>query len=189
MWIWLMIMYDYVMYAVCNFVPYYRACYCVSVITDWFDIWINISIESSLLAYEMCQVILLMLCSIVWYVYCFLNTVLIGFDRYRCVLDRIFPFSKLPEYRRRFHFENTVPLSFSMKKYESENGGVFRRLFSSLMLSATYPNDVRSVQKACQSRKHCLSAPTSHWHFLFTLRPYYDTGFFSIYYHTVNITK
>jgi len=27
-----------------------------------------------------------------------------GFDRYRCVLDRIFPFSKLPEYRRRFRF-------------------------------------------------------------------------------------
>ena len=60
-----MIMYDYVTYAVCNFVPYYRACYYVSVITDWFDIWINILIESSLLAYEMCQVILLMLCSIV----------------------------------------------------------------------------------------------------------------------------
>ena len=27
-----------------------------------------------------------------------------GFDRYRCVLDRIFPFLKLPEYRRRFRF-------------------------------------------------------------------------------------
>ena len=27
-----------------------------------------------------------------------------GFDRYRCVLDRIFLFSKLPEYWRRFHF-------------------------------------------------------------------------------------
>ena len=28
-----------------------------------------------------------------------------GFDRYRCVLDNIFPFSKLPEYRRRFRFQ------------------------------------------------------------------------------------
>ena len=56
-WIWLMIMYDYVAYVVCNFVPYYHACYYVSVITDWFDICINILIESSLLAYEMCQVI------------------------------------------------------------------------------------------------------------------------------------
>jgi len=27
-----------------------------------------------------------------------------GFDRYRCVLDRIFPFSKLSENRRRFRF-------------------------------------------------------------------------------------
>ena len=27
-----------------------------------------------------------------------------GFDRYRCVLDRIFLFSKLPEYRRFFRF-------------------------------------------------------------------------------------
>ena len=27
-----------------------------------------------------------------------------GFNRYRCILDRIFSFSKLPEYRRRFHF-------------------------------------------------------------------------------------
>ena len=27
-----------------------------------------------------------------------------GFDRYRCVLDNIFPLSKLPEYRRRFRF-------------------------------------------------------------------------------------
>ena len=27
-----------------------------------------------------------------------------GFDRCRCVLDRIFPFSKLPEYRHRFRF-------------------------------------------------------------------------------------
>ena len=27
-----------------------------------------------------------------------------GFDRYRCVLDRIFPFSKSPEYRHRFRF-------------------------------------------------------------------------------------
>jgi len=42
---------------VCNFVPYYRACYYVSVITDWLDIWINILIESLLFAYEMCQVI------------------------------------------------------------------------------------------------------------------------------------
>ena len=99
-----MIMYDYVTYVVCNFVSYYHACYYMSVITDWFDIWINILIESSLLAYEMCQVILLMLCSIVWYVYRFLNTVLMGFDHYRCVLDRIFSFSKLPEYWRRFHF-------------------------------------------------------------------------------------
>ena len=27
-----------------------------------------------------------------------------GFNRYRCVPDRIFPFSKLPEYQRRFRF-------------------------------------------------------------------------------------
>ena len=27
-----------------------------------------------------------------------------GFDRYRCVLDCIFLFSKLPEYRHRFRF-------------------------------------------------------------------------------------
>lgn len=33
-----MIMYDYVTYVVCNFVPYYRACYYVSVITDWYDV-------------------------------------------------------------------------------------------------------------------------------------------------------
>jgi len=109
-------MYDYVTYAVCNFVPYYRACYYVSVITDWFDIWINILIESSLLAYEMCQVILLMLCSIVWYVYRFLNIILMGFDRYRCVLDRIFPFSKLPEYRRRFRFRKYRTAFVSDKK-------------------------------------------------------------------------
>ena len=97
-------MYDYVTYAVCYFMTYYRACYYVSVITDWFDILINILIESLLLAYEICQVILLMLCSIVWYVYRFLNTILMNFDRYRCVLDRIFPFSKLPKYQCRFRF-------------------------------------------------------------------------------------
>ena len=34
----------------------------------------------------------------------FLNIVLMGFDRYRCVLDRIFLFSKLREYRRCFRF-------------------------------------------------------------------------------------
>ena len=50
-----MIMYDYVTYAVCNFVPYYHAYYYMSVITDWFDIYINILIEFSLLAGEMCK--------------------------------------------------------------------------------------------------------------------------------------
>ena len=28
-----------------------------------------------------------------------------GFDRHRWLLDRIFSFPKLPEYRRRFHFQ------------------------------------------------------------------------------------
>ena len=129
-------MYDYVMYAVCNFVPYYRACYYVSVITDWFDIWINILIESSLLAYEMCQVILLMLCSIVWYVYRFLNTVLMGFDRYWCVFSTVY--FRFRNYRNTgavFVSENTVPFSFPIKKYESKNGGAFRRPFPTIFIS------------------------------------------------------
>ena len=122
-------MYDYVTYVVCNFMPYYRACYYVSVIMDWYDIWINILIESSLLAYEMCQVILLMLCSIVWYVYHFLNTVLMGFDRYRCVLDCIFPFSKLPEYRRRFCFQKYHTVFVFDEKMWKWKWWVFRRCF------------------------------------------------------------
>ena len=39
-----------------------------------------------------------------------------GFDRYRCVLDRIFSFSKLPEYRRRFRFRKYRTVFVSDKK-------------------------------------------------------------------------
>ena len=49
-----------------------------------------------------------------------------GFDRYRCVLDRIFLFSKLPD----------VPLSFPIKKMKVKIVESFTyrfRLFSSLM--------------------------------------------------------
>ena len=58
-----------------------------------------------------------------------------GFDRYQCVLDRIFPFSKLPEYRRRFRFRKYRTAFVSdEKKYESENGGVFHRSFSTVFI-------------------------------------------------------
>jgi len=33
-----------------------------------------------------------------------------------------------------FVFENTVPLSFLMKKYESKSGGVFRRPFPTVFI-------------------------------------------------------
>ena len=49
-----------------------------------------------------------------------------GFDRYRCVLDRIFSFSKLPD----------VPLSFPIKKMKVKIVESFAdrfRLFSSLV--------------------------------------------------------
>jgi len=39
-----------------------------------------------------------------------------GFDRYRCVLDRIFLFSKLPEYRCRFRFRKYRTAFVSDKK-------------------------------------------------------------------------
>ena len=39
-----------------------------------------------------------------------------GFDRYRCVLDRIFLFSKLPEYRHRFRFRKYCTAFVSDKK-------------------------------------------------------------------------
>ena len=39
-----------------------------------------------------------------------------GFGRYRCVLDRIFLFSKLPEYRRRFRFRKYRTVFVSDKK-------------------------------------------------------------------------
>ena len=54
-----------------------------------------------------------------------------GFDRYRCVLDRIFLFSKLPEYRHRFHFRKyrTVFVS-DEKKCKNESDGVQGRPWS-----------------------------------------------------------
>jgi len=39
-----------------------------------------------------------------------------SFDHYRCILDRIFSFSKLPEYRRRFHFRKYHTVFVSDKK-------------------------------------------------------------------------
>ena len=39
-----------------------------------------------------------------------------GFNRYRCVLDRIFLFSKLPEYRHRFHFRKYRTIFVSDEK-------------------------------------------------------------------------
>ena len=48
----------------------------------------------------------------------FLNIVLMGFDRYRCVLDRIFLFSKLSEYRHRFRFRKYHTAFVSDEKNE-----------------------------------------------------------------------
>jgi len=42
--------------------------------------------------------------------------VLMDFDRYRCVLDRIFSFPKLPEYRHRFRFRKYHIAFFSVEK-------------------------------------------------------------------------
>ena len=39
-----------------------------------------------------------------------------SFDRYRCILDRIFSFSKLPEYWRRFRFRKYHTVFVSDKK-------------------------------------------------------------------------
>ena len=48
-----------------------------------------------------------------------------GFDRYRCILDCIFPFSKLLEYRRRFHFQKYRTAFVSdKKKCESKSGSL-----------------------------------------------------------------
>ena len=58
-----------------------------------------------------------------------------SFDRYRCVLDRIFPFSKLLEYQRRFRFRKyRTAFGSDEKKYESKNGGVFRRSFPTVFI-------------------------------------------------------
>ena len=49
----------------------YRACYYVSVITDWFDIWINILIESSLLSSHIINVMIYCLTCLSFCKYCF----------------------------------------------------------------------------------------------------------------------
>ena len=63
-----------------------------------------------------------------------------GFDRYRCVLDRIFSFSKLPEYRRRFCFRKYRTAFVSNKKNVKvkvvESFTDRFRLFSSLLPSS-----------------------------------------------------
>ena len=60
-----------------------------------------------------------------------------GFDRYRCVLDRIFPFSKLPEYQRRFRYRKYRTAFVSDKKNVKikmvESFADRFRLFSSLV--------------------------------------------------------
>jgi len=60
--------------------------------------------------------------------------VLMDFDRYRCVLDRIFSFTKLPEYWHRFRFRKYHIAFVSDEKYESESGGAFRRSFPTVFI-------------------------------------------------------
>ena len=67
------------------------------------------------------------------------------FDRYRCVLNRIFPFSKLPEYRHRFHFQKYRIAFVSDKKCENKNSGVFRRLFTTVFLGSSPTQTIPST--------------------------------------------
>ena len=58
-----------------------------------------------------------------------------GFDHFRCVLDCIFSFPKLPEYRYRFRYRKyRIAFVSDEKKYESESGGAFRRSFPTVFI-------------------------------------------------------
>ena len=63
-----------------------------------------------------------------------------GFDRYRCVLDRIFSFPKLTKYRRRFCFQKYRIALISDEKYENESGGAFRLSFLTIFIPMPYPS-------------------------------------------------
>ena len=89
----------------------------------------------------------------------FLNIVLMSFDHYWCVFDRIFPFSKLLEYQRRFRFRKyRTAFGSDEKKYESKNGGVFRRSFPTVFISKRIPKcSSFLILRMCQESWYCSS--------------------------------
>jgi len=82
------------------------------------------------------------------------------FDRYRCVLDRIFPFSKLPEYRHRFRFQKYCIAFVSDKKCENKNSGVFRRLFTTVFLGSSPTQTIPSTGLDSVSASAAAPSPT-----------------------------
>ena len=81
-----------------------------------------------------------------------------GFDRYRCVLDRIFSFPKLTKYRRRFCFQKHRIVFISDEKYENESGGAFRLSFPTVSSPTRHHGPIPIVEHQQDKKETCTSA-------------------------------